>query len=224
MREIDFDILTFFSKHAILIFKFRKIKIQCQKNNFVSTLCSCSYLSVCFDSHLSLLLRLQSSLFVEQIRKWSMESLTERLLPLIAPSKPIPPRGFDLDGLSIPVPNWIPCHSHDIRLGDLPHKYVTLFDRKKSPFFDDLHLIFIPYFQLIYSLNTGRDYGTILCWAENKLGTQLEPCVFHLIPAGKQYFKYFIDDFQPMYLYHHPLFVNSDEFWTLIHWHPSLTI
>ena len=43
----------------------------------------------------------------------------------------------------------------------------------------------IPFFQLIYSLNTGRDYGTILCWAENKLGTQLEPCVFHLIPAGK---------------------------------------
>ena len=43
----------------------------------------------------------------------------------------------------------------------------------------------LSFFQLIYSLNTGRDYGTILCWAENKLGTQLEPCVFHLIPAGK---------------------------------------
>ena len=41
------------------------------------------------------------------------------------------------------------------------------------------------FFQLVYSLNTGRDYGTILCWAENSLGIQAEPCVFHLIPAGK---------------------------------------
>ena len=92
----------------------------CNIHTVFSFLCFC----VCCDSHLSLLLRLQSSLFVERIRKWSMELLTERLLPLIAPSKPIPPRGFDLDGLSIPVPNWIPCHSHDIRSGDLPHKYV----------------------------------------------------------------------------------------------------
>ncbi|CAB4068057.1 unnamed protein product [Lepeophtheirus salmonis] len=37
--------------------------------------------------------------------------------------------------------------------------------------------------RLVYSLNTGRDYGTILCWAENELGVQSEPCVFHLIPA-----------------------------------------
>jgi len=37
--------------------------------------------------------------------------------------------------------------------------------------------------QLVYSLNTGRDYGTILCWAENELGAQMDPCVFHLIPA-----------------------------------------
>ena len=113
------DITCQFDIHKL---KKKKFKIQCQNNIFISILCS--YLSVCFDSHLSLLLRLQSSLFVERIRKWSMESLTERLLPLIAPSKPIPPRGFDLDGLSIPVPNWIPCHSHDIRSGDLPHKYV----------------------------------------------------------------------------------------------------
>ena len=42
------------------------------------------------------------------------------------------------------------------------------------------------FFQLVYSLNTGRDYGTILCWAENELGSQSDPCVFHLIPAGKK--------------------------------------
>ena len=42
------------------------------------------------------------------------------------------------------------------------------------------------FFQLVYSLNTGRDYGTILCWASNSLGRQREPCVFHLIPAGEK--------------------------------------
>lgn len=41
------------------------------------------------------------------------------------------------------------------------------------------------HFQLVYSLNTGRDYGTILCWAKNSLGIQQDPCMFHLIPAGK---------------------------------------
>ena len=40
-------------------------------------------------------------------------------------------------------------------------------------------------FQLVYSLNTVRDYGTILCSAENELGQQSQPCVFHLISAGK---------------------------------------
>ena len=37
----------------------------------------------------------------------------------------------------------------------------------------------------MYSLNTVRDYGTILCSAENELGQQSQPCVFHLISAGK---------------------------------------
>ncbi|XP_047107820.1 neural cell adhesion molecule 2-like [Schistocerca piceifrons] len=30
-----------------------------------------------------------------------------------------------------------------------------------------------------------RDYGTLLCWARNELGTQLHPCVFLVVPAGK---------------------------------------
>ncbi|CRK98676.1 CLUMA_CG011994, isoform A [Clunio marinus] len=29
------------------------------------------------------------------------------------------------------------------------------------------------------------DFGTILCWADNVVGQQKEPCVFHLIAAGK---------------------------------------
>lgn len=29
------------------------------------------------------------------------------------------------------------------------------------------------------------DFGTIMCWAENVVGQQKEPCVFHLIAAGK---------------------------------------
>lgn len=29
------------------------------------------------------------------------------------------------------------------------------------------------------------DYGTLMCWADNAVGQQKEPCVFHVIAAGK---------------------------------------
>ena len=29
------------------------------------------------------------------------------------------------------------------------------------------------------------DFGSILCWASNEIGRQNEPCIFHLLPAGK---------------------------------------
>lgn len=29
------------------------------------------------------------------------------------------------------------------------------------------------------------DYGTVMCWADNLAGRQAEPCVFHIIAAGK---------------------------------------
>ncbi len=32
---------------------------------------------------------------------------------------------------------------------------------------------------------TEMDYGSLMCWAENSIGRQSEPCIFHLIPAGK---------------------------------------
>jgi hypothetical protein len=36
-----------------------------------------------------------------------------------------------------------------------------------------------------YPLKQELDFGTILCWADNVVGQQKEPCVFHLIAAGK---------------------------------------
>ncbi|XP_066996057.2 uncharacterized protein [Anabrus simplex] len=36
-----------------------------------------------------------------------------------------------------------------------------------------------------YTPMTELDYGTLLCWGRNELGMQKEPCVFHIIPAGK---------------------------------------
>ena len=34
-----------------------------------------------------------------------------------------------------------------------------------------------------YIPRTVLDYGTLLCWAENNIGSQVTPCVFHLVPA-----------------------------------------
>lgn len=38
---------------------------------------------------------------------------------------------------------------------------------------------------LEYIPRTEMDYGNLLCWATNSVGKQVEPCVFHVIPAGK---------------------------------------
>ncbi|XP_044574365.1 neural cell adhesion molecule 2-like isoform X1 [Cotesia glomerata] len=35
-----------------------------------------------------------------------------------------------------------------------------------------------------YTPMTELDYGTLLCWANNAIGNQLVPCVYHIIPAG----------------------------------------
>jgi hypothetical protein len=40
-----------------------------------------------------------------------------------------------------------------------------------------------------YRPKTEMDYGTLLCWGDNELGRQAIPCVFHIIPAGKEHFK-----------------------------------
>jgi Immunoglobulin domain len=38
---------------------------------------------------------------------------------------------------------------------------------------------------LTYKPITEMDYGTVMCSASNTAGAQLEPCVFHIIAAGK---------------------------------------
>ncbi|XP_024935494.1 nephrin isoform X2 [Cephus cinctus] len=36
-----------------------------------------------------------------------------------------------------------------------------------------------------YTPITELDYGTLLCWGSNDQGSQNEPCVFHIVPAGR---------------------------------------
>ncbi|CAL4183029.1 unnamed protein product, partial [Meganyctiphanes norvegica] len=38
---------------------------------------------------------------------------------------------------------------------------------------------------ITYTPMTSQDYGTLLCWASNDIGTQRDPCIFHIVPAGK---------------------------------------
>jgi hypothetical protein len=37
-----------------------------------------------------------------------------------------------------------------------------------------------------YKPLSERDYGTLLCWGRNELGSQVIPCVFHVVPAGNR--------------------------------------
>ena len=39
---------------------------------------------------------------------------------------------------------------------------------------------------LTYKPKDQMDYGTVLCLAENLVGRQVVPCVYHVIPAGKR--------------------------------------
>lgn len=38
---------------------------------------------------------------------------------------------------------------------------------------------------LTYMPMTEMDYGTVMCWATNMIGQQKEPCLFHIIAAGR---------------------------------------
>ena len=39
---------------------------------------------------------------------------------------------------------------------------------------------------LSYTPQNTMDYGTLLCTATNTVGEQREPCVFHIIMAGRE--------------------------------------
>lgn len=38
---------------------------------------------------------------------------------------------------------------------------------------------------LLIIISQEMDYGTLMCWADNVVGQQKEPCIFHIIAAGK---------------------------------------
>lgn len=38
-----------------------------------------------------------------------------------------------------------------------------------------------------YTPQNDMDYGTVACWAKNKIGEQRTPCLFQIIVAGKPY-------------------------------------
>lgn len=52
-------------------------------------------------------------------------------------------------------------------------------------------IIFIqnPIHNLTYMDVHKKDYGTLLCWGNNDIGTQSDPCIFNINPAGN--FAYF---------------------------------
>lgn len=41
--------------------------------------------------------------------------------------------------------------------------------------------------RLNYTPQSDMDYGTIACWAKNRIGEQRTPCLFQIIVAGKPY-------------------------------------
>lgn len=45
---------------------------------------------------------------------------------------------------------------------------------------------FVLYISIWFSIFFfPQDYGTLLCWASNEIGDQMEPCVYTITPAGK---------------------------------------
>lgn len=73
---------------------------------------------------------------------------------------------------------------------------------------------FYLFFQL--SQTYIQDYGTLLCYGSNELGTQTEPCVFNIIPAGKQK-RDRKEKFSPLFNFPHTniLYILSKIFFSL---------
>lgn len=39
--------------------------------------------------------------------------------------------------------------------------------------------------ELVYKVNSDRDYGTVTCSADNVIGRQVDACIFQIVPAGE---------------------------------------
>ncbi|KAF2368753.1 Immunoglobulin-like domain [Trinorchestia longiramus] len=75
----------------------------------------------------------------------------------------------------------------DVEASPLPHSFswslnsssTDLLDVPRSKVFNkELSSV------LAYTPHTPLDYGSLLCWAENAVGKQKEPCVFQVVPAA----------------------------------------
>ena len=64
---------------------------------------------------------------------------------------------------------------------------------------------------------TELDYGNLLCWGRNSVGVQQDPCVFHLIPAGRcTTVPYLSEKFGPTWNLEQPGKISwNPEFWVL---------
>lgn len=49
-----------------------------------------------------------------------------------------------------------------------------------------------------FSATNPRSYGKLMCWAENSIGRQREPCVYNVVPASKTLFPF---SFPNLFLY-----------------------
>ena len=111
---------------------------------------------------------------------------------------------------------WASCIHEAKKLEFIIFFSYLLFSRSRSHncfYFSFVFFILCFIFQLVYSLNTVRDYGTILCSAENELGQQSQPCVFHLISAGKQKDSLFNNNIRMFMV---QIFRNPSLFWNYV--------
>jgi len=52
------------------------------------------------------------------------------------------------------------------------------------------HVHDVPSQRKQVKVNSEQDYGAYMCWATNAVGVQENPCVYYIIPAGKNHFYY----------------------------------
>ena len=55
--------------------------------------------------------------------------------------------------------------------------------------------------KLTYTPLNNKDYGTLMCSATNEVGHQRNPCIFHIILAGKKVFFFGIVAVNTLFVY-----------------------